>query len=398
MVEFYFTLRPLNFNAFPLGNECFYITGSYSSERGIANFQSWINSSGTGCGLLVIEEGSKRLYFIQTLDSYKNSVYRHEAMGLVGGQTNKDSIEYGNVHFIYDKLNNLRCSITASLLTNSENTIPYYQNFVLTDPSIVTNTIEENKPASTYRVGTLKIHDSVNDADIGLNYFQNYATNDNQRGIGISVYETKNQILFSVLLLLFSGSIQDPSSTVEIRAVVPAGQRYMKNFIQGNDYTITNKQNYLETITGLLINPSPNGKLVEVDCYWADVKFNAFQLQPNEPKSVVRIGYFNIVNNPEENKVIGEGVFQTYVTSLNDGIGADIITLKINGMKGRLYSFGLRNQPEPTKIASLIESGITAGDGDYKTLQFGYIDILRINDQPFWKSKIVFFLKNKIQT
>lgn len=409
MSKYRFTLEPDTLNVFPLPNSsvCFYITGTYrvvsgsNENQGTASFQSWINSTGTGSGMLVVDLLPRRLFFIQILASYTGT-FRIDGMGLAGGLSKKcgrqEQIERGYVEFYSTKDGGLDCTATAYFQEPTGAVeIPYYQAFLLTDPVVFTNTIEQGNPSSVYRVGSLKIRDSMSNEEIGDNLFQNYPTKDNRRGIGLSVYTSKSLTFYSMLSLRFSGPIDDPDSTVKVDAIIPAGQKYARNFFQGIDSSIPINENYFETIRGSLLT-NPAGSEIELDCFLTNGVFNVFQLQPGEPKSTVRLISLEIVADLEEKKPIGKWIAQTYVTSRNKGIGIAAISLRTNGKAGTLFSLTEVSQIVPTDPARASAHGFTSGNGDFKNLEYGYANLEAIPETSDYKARIVFYLSPRKHT
>lgn len=404
MYEIRFSLTPTSFHAYPLGSSCFYIVGTYSASSskssgtpsGTGNFQTWINGSNSGIGLMTIELVSDGLFYLITEDRYEDGVFRHDSLGLAGGVLDdrcvNKSLERGSVSFAYNKKQVLDMILRAKILRpDAPENIPYYQNFVLTDPEIYTNDLVDGDPDSVFRVGQLQIRDPVSNHEQGLVLFENYSTIENDQGIGISAYITKNQILFSILSLQYSSSVIDPDSTVAIRAITPAGQEYMKTLIQGQDRATLNGDNYFETITGVSRN-IPKERQTIIDCVVRDLEVNIFELQPDQPKAVVRIGTAVLLNNATERIPIGTANFQSYVTTEKAAIG--MTSIQLQGRPGRLFGLYVTELKNPTETYSdSARIGLVAGQAYFDGLINGYVDLKAIPGSDDYSYRIVYTLQ-----
>lgn len=132
-------LPHLALDDYPISS-CFYIVGEYEvvDRNGTAAFQSWIDLTRNRLGIMAIDIPEKGEFFLQPLDFYKDSIFRHVAWGLtetlLADRYKKESLERGSNSFETLVGGGLNCMIRAKVLRpDAPNNISFYQSFIQRD-------------------------------------------------------------------------------------------------------------------------------------------------------------------------------------------------------------------------------------------------------------------------
>lgn len=380
-------LRPSRISIFPLGKDCYFVTGSYDiiydmecsiGLTGKGEFQSWIQSNGEGLGIMVFSLKTSILYFqlwVKLNDSLKDiHILR---LGLIGGSFQKQSLYFGNVIPIHQGHDiQLRIQMHFYQEKSSSN-VPFYLSLLNTDRNVYTNEIEKGNPNSVYRVGELVVRDPASNQMIGRAFFQDYASSQSNIGIGMSILTTQNQIFYEFTQVLYDTNIKDINSSAEITTIVSSGQNMANMFQQGKSQTTLSedKQKYLDTLSGFL-RTIPSRQQKKIDCVLTDLSISIFSLQPDEPKAVVRLGTY-ILRLRESRQIIGKVIFQAYVETKKSSIGTTILFLdNIQGIIFGTFYAQLENpqvvEPDSAQV------GFNAGAGSLENLYWGYTTLTNI--------------------
>ena len=381
-------LEPSRISVFPLGKDCYFVTGSYNVQYNIdcslgltgkAEFQSWILSNREGLGMMIFQlDGSTIIYFQINVKLIKDDI-QILRIGLIGGLFQKKSIYFGHVIPIYngkERVLQLRIQMHFDQEKSISN-IPFYQTLLNTDRNVYTNEIEKGNTDSIYRVGNLLVRDPLSNQIVGRCFFQDYISSQSNIGIGMSIYTTQTQILYAFTEVKYDTNIIDINSSAELRAIVSSGQFMTNMFQQGKIQTTLSEDRtkYLDTISGFL-REIPISQQKKLDCVLTDLSISIFSLQPKEPKAVVRLGTY-ILRLRESRQIIGKVIFQAYVETQKSSIGTTILFL--DALQGTIFGTFYAQLENPQVIEpDSAQIGFNGGSGSFGSLYWGYASLINI--------------------
>lgn len=297
-------------------------------------FENWIQpiqNSGPGNQVISLNDGT--VYYIATLATQMSESSSLPTEATIVGSTGRgSSVKSGTA--VYTPFSE-GFNVTLKYTVIQEQNNIQNSNFLLTDKSIVVNKISDN---AVYRVGSFNIRNITNNEILGTQYFQGYGDVNSNIAIGTQTFVLQNQLFFSNLFTAYK-DINNPKTTLlNLSATIAGGQRFAKYTTFGIEQTLP-YNNTLDQTCSLFIEEKLAILPKTLNYTFAQRQTYLFDFTPEDPRGIVRLGTFDILDTITKERV-GTEFYQTYVQDTNVGTGTFVS--KIDG-KGAIFDLILHN-------------------------------------------------------